>query len=301
MIEILTAVPTAKDMEQLRTTYECMFKRNLCREIRNETTGWFSEGLLTLARGPLLQDVFMVHRSFSGQSYTSLILMDVILGRSILEINALKACFSETFRTDMVKEITQDPIGKSLRRLIEPLIGPSRVEEEEAVIASTVLRNVERVQDAIYGRSPNPENLCRILAALSPSMIRAVEMRYEKNYKTPLQGQIRRKFFGIYKLAFGIMIARAVNPAAADAEGLAYSLGGFANKEVKLELLMTRLIRAAWDKEHFHKVKIAYKQRFLSELEQRIGTELGTAGSLASLLLAICKGPGTIMPSAWSS
>ena len=59
LIRIL-ARPDPLQMATLRQTYDRRFNRSLVHDLDKETSGYFREGLLALARGPLEQDAHLV-------------------------------------------------------------------------------------------------------------------------------------------------------------------------------------------------------------------------------------------------
>ena len=87
-------------------------------------------------------------------------------------------------------------------------------------------------------------------------------------------------------------------------ETLAHILNGVLNRPVRdallmhqalaetskdrAELLMSRLIRYHWEPKHLERVKVEYRKRYGSRLEDDI--EEGTKGEFGDFCVALCKG-----------
>lgn len=70
-----------------------------------------------------------------------------------------------------------------------------------------------------------------------------------------------------------------------DAELLEEAMAGIGTKD---ELLVNRVVRYHWDRNHMHQVKAAYRQRYGRDLGQRIRGE--TSGYYETLMLACIGG-----------
>jgi len=285
LIQALAAVPDAPHMLKLRHTYDDRFRRSLISDIDGETSGHFRFGLLALARGPLLEDAFLVDYSIRGAGTKEAMLNDVVLGRSNADINAIKACYSNVYRKDMAKEI-RDDLSMKTERLFDYVLAAQRTEETAPVLPQDVEAAVDRLQLATEGTKfgANQDSVCQFMAHASNGMIRAVNLRYQAKYRKTLDELFARNFSGHMRDALRLMAARAVDPIKADADQLEEAMKGLGTKD---ELLVTRLVRAHWNREHFRQVKIAYQKFHKRELATRIAGE--SSGDYKRLMLALCQ------------
>jgi annexin A7/11 len=285
LIQTLAAVPDAPHMLKLRHTYDDRFRRSLVADIESETSGWFRAGLLALVRGPLLEDASMVDRAIRGIGTKEHLLNDIVLGRSNADLIAIKTCYATVFRRDMVKEIRED-LSMKTERLFEYVLEARRTEESASVLPHDVEANVDRIQQATEGTkfSTNQDVVCQVMAYASNGMIRAIDLRYKAKYHKSLDELFHKQFGGHMREALRLMAARAVDPVKADADQLEDSMKGLGTKD---ELLVTRLVRAHWNREHFRQVKFAYHKFHHRELASRISGE--TSGDYKRLLLALCQ------------
>jgi annexin A7/11 len=285
LIETLAAVPDAPHMLKLRHSYDDRFRRSLLSDIESETSGYFREGLLALCRGPLMQDAHQVDHAIRGVGTKEALLNDVVLGRSNADINAIKACYAQVYRKDMAKEIRED-LSLKTEQLFNYVLEARRAEESAPVAPHEVENNTDRIQQATEGTKfgTNQNVVAQIMAHSSNGMIRAINLRYQAKYRRSLDDIFKSHFSGHMKDALRLMAARAVDPIKADADQLEDSMKGLGTKD---EQLVTRLVRAHWDRNHFHQVKIAYRKFHGRELEARVAGE--TSGDYKRLMTAIVQ------------
>jgi len=84
--------------------------------------------------------------------------------------------------------------------------------------------------------------------------------------------------------ALQLMLARAVDRVKADADGLEASMKGLGTKD---ELLVNRLVRCHWNREHLRQVNVAYKRFYNKQLIDRVRSE--TSGDYKALVTALCQ------------
>jgi len=285
LIETLAAVPDAPHMIKLRYTYDDRFQRSLIKDLESETSGYFRDGLTALCRGPLLQDAYQVDRAIRGLGTKESLLNDVVLGRSNADLNAIKACYTQVFHKDMVKEIRED-LSLKTERLFEYVLAANRAEESAPVLPHDVEREVDRIQQATTGTKfgANQDVVSQVMSHASNGMIRAMNIRFQARFRMSLDDVFKREFSGHMKDALRLMVARAVDPIKSDADQLEAAMAGLGTKD---EQLVTRLVRAHWDRNHFRQVKAAYQKFHHRDLATRVSGE--TSGDYKRLMVALCQ------------
>ena len=146
------------------------------------------------------------------------------------------------------------------------------------------LRRVDQCVDQFVEikRRGRSDTVVRILAGASNAMIRAIDEQCQRRYMGSLDSILKREFSGHMEKTLRLMVARAVNPVEADARALEDSMKGLGTKDT---LLITRLVRCAWDRNYLAAVRTRYRGIFGRELEQRIRGE--TSGDYRRFLLAL--------------
>jgi len=285
LIQTLAAVPDAPHMLKLRHTYDDRFRRSLINDIESETSGYFRMGLMALCRGPLLQDAWQVDHAIRGLGTKETLLNDVVLGRSNADLNAIKECYSRVYRRNMTREISED-LSLKTEKLFHYVLEARRTEESAPILPQEIEHNVDRLQQATEGTKmgTNQDVVCQIMAFSSDGMIRAINQRYKAKYRKSLDELFSRNFSGHMKDALRLMAARAVDPIKSDADQLEDSMRGMGTKD---EQLVTRLVRAHWDRARFAQVKAAYLQFHRRDLKSRVSGE--TSGDYKRLMVALCQ------------
>jgi len=285
LIATLATIPDPPHVLKLRHTYDDRFRRNLISDLESETSGYFRDGIVAYCRGPLLQDAAQVDRAIRGLGTKESLLNDVVLGRSNADLRAIKACYQAVYRKDMAKEI-RDDLSLKTERLFDYVIAATRAEESAPVLPNEVELNVDKIQQATDGTKlgTNQDVVSQIMAHSSNGMIRAINLRYQQKFKRSLDEVFKRHFSGHMNQALRLMAARAVDPVKADADQLEDAMKGLGTKD---ELLVTRTVRAQWNRAHWYQVKAAYKKFYNKDLEARISGE--TSGDYRRFLVALCQ------------
>jgi annexin A7/11 len=127
--------------------------------------------------------------------------------------------------------------------------------------------------------------VCSILSARSDGQLRAINHAFEQRYRIPLEKVIEKEFSGHMKDALLMQLRGGTDRAMRDAMLLEDTMKGIGTKD---SLLVQRVIRLHWDKQHMDQVKRAYKYKYHTELTSRIQGEV--RGDVKKLLLACLQG-----------
>jgi annexin A7/11 len=285
LIQVLTQVPDAPHMEKLRRTYDDRFRRSLLKDIEKETSGWFETGLLALARGPLQQDAYQVNRAIKGLGTKESLLDDVCLGRSNADMNAIKQCYQQIYGKDMVRDI-KDDLSLKTEKMYEYVLSARRAEESAPCIPHEIEQQVDKLQQATEGTKlgTNHDVVLQIICFASDGQLRAINQRYHQKWNKSLESVFKKEFSGHMESALLLVLGRAVDRVKNDAEGLEESMKGLGTKD---ELLITRLVRCHWNREHLRQVNVAYKRFFNKNLVDRVRSE--TSGDYKNLATTLCQ------------
>ncbi|KIW00556.1 uncharacterized protein PV09_07911 [Verruconis gallopava] len=284
LIQTLASVPDAPHMEKLRRTYDDRFRRSLIKDLQSETSGWFEEALCALARGPLLQDAYAVNCAIRGAGTKEKLLDEICLGRSNADLNAIKHAYQQMFGKDMVKDIKGD-LSMKTEKLYDYVLEARRAEESAPCIPHEIDQKVDRIQAATEGTKlgSNQDVVCQIFAYSSDGQLRAIAHRYNEKYRTPLDNVIKGNFSGHMEHSLRLMLARAVDKVKSDADDLEAAMKGLGTKD---ELLINRLVRIHWNKEHLRQVNVAYQRFHGRRLVDRVRGE--TSGDYQRFMVALC-------------
>lgn len=179
-------------VEVLRTTFNRNFRRDLISDIKSETSAWFEMGLVQLARGPLLADVYRLHEAMSGPGTKEIVLNDVLLSRSNADMQAIKNAYRQSFGRTLETAVKGDLSMKTERHFLMVLAG-NRMEESAPVIPQQVDDDVMKLYKATEAKLGTDELLvCDILSTRSDNQIRAINHTYKQKFKRDLEQVIKK-------------------------------------------------------------------------------------------------------------
>ncbi|KAF4634167.1 hypothetical protein G7Y89_g3940 [Cudoniella acicularis] len=280
----LIRVLSTKDPLQinvLRQTFNYRFSRQLISDIKSETSGWFEEGLCALVRGPLQQDVHLLHDAMSGIGTKEKVLNDILLGRSNADMRAIKEAYHKTTHRGLEADVKGDLSMKTERHFMM-VLAANRNEESAPVIPQQIDADVMELYKATEGKMGTDELLvCQILSQRSDAQIRAIAHTYQQKFRRDLETVIKKEFHGHMEEALIQQLRTGTDKAMRDATLLEDAMAGMGTKDA---LLTQRVIRMHWDKNHMQQVKGAFQHKYRTSLANRIRGE--TSGDYERLLVA---------------
>ena len=284
LIQVLAEVQDAPIMLKLRQTYDERHRRSLLKDLKSETSGYYEEALLALARGPLDEDVYLLNKAISGVGTKESMLNDVILGRSNADLNAIKQAFHKAYHKDLAREVHED-LSMKTQMLFDYVMQAQRAEESTPCPPHEIETSVDRLQQATDGTKfgANQEAVCQIMAFSSDGQLRSINHRYAQKYGKQFDDVLKKEFSGHMLGALRLMLARAVDRVKSDADQIDEAMKGMGTKD---ELLIGRIVRAHWNREHMRQVGVAYKRFYGKELRERVRSE--TSGHYKDLMAALC-------------
>lgn len=285
--KLLIRTLTSKDplqIELLKSTFERQFKRSLVTDIEKETRGDLEYGLMSVARGPLLHDVYDLNSALAGAGTNERMLNDVLLSRSNADIRAIKSEYQKTFRKRLEDAITGDLSGKTERHFMM-VLGATRAEDAAPVVPAQVEQDVLEIYKATEGRMGTDELLlCSILSTRNDNQIRAIAHTYQQRYSKSLEQVIKSEFSGHMEEALLYQLRNANDRYMHAATLLEATMAGMGTRE---KLLASRIIRYHWDRAAMNNISSAYSTKFNVQLVRRIKDE--TSGDFERFLIS-CLG-----------
>lgn len=178
-------------IELIRTTFDRTLKRNLIRDLKSETSGYFELGLVNLALGPLLADVQNLQAAIEGPGTNEDVLNHVLLGRSNADIKAIKGAYRQKVGRSLESDVKGDLSMKTERHFLM-VLAANRAEDAAPVNPQDIDRDVMEIYKATEGRMGTDELLvCQIFSSRSDNQIRAIAHTYRQKFNRDLDKIIR--------------------------------------------------------------------------------------------------------------
>ncbi|TKX20689.1 annexin-like protein 2 [Elsinoe australis] len=269
-------------VNSVKAAFKQRHRRDLISDLTSETSGYFKDGLVAIARGPLAQDVFNLDKAISGLGTKENVLNDVLLGRSNADINAIKQAYQQTYRRSLESDVKGD-LSMKTERLFTMVLSARRNEESTPVIPQQTDQDVQELYRATEGKSGTDQiTVCSIISSKSDGQLRAIAHAYKAKYHRSLEEVLKKEFSGHMEDALLFMLNSAVDKAKHDADLLEDTMKGMGTKD---DLLVNRLVRIHWDRQRMSQAKAAYKHFYKQDLVRRIEGE--TRGDYERLMVAL--------------
>jgi len=181
--------------------------RNLIEDLRKETSSWFQYGLIALARGPLLNDVYMLRDAIQGMGTNEALLNDVVLSRSNADLNAIKDMYARTFGISLAADVAGD-LSLMTKRHFDMITSAQRAEESAPVMPDRTQADVDTLYTATEGKIGTDEvRVMEIFTYRNDNQLRAISQAYQAKYRRPLCDVIRKvsTISGFLISMFGIL------------------------------------------------------------------------------------------------
>lgn len=265
-----------------KQAFQNRHKRDLIKDIKSETSGYFREGLVAICRGPLEQDCHTLREAIAGIGTKEAAIDETLLNRSNADMNAIKSHYQKIYNKSLESELQGDLSGKT-ERMYNMILAGRRNEESSPVIPQQIDADVTELYKATEATRMGTDQMtvCSILTSRSDGQIRAISTTYEQKYHKPLDEVLKSEFSGHMEDVLLFIVHDAEDRAKHDAQLLEECMKGAGTKD---EMLVRRIVRVHWDPTRLQQCKGAYKHFYKRDLADRIKGE--TRGDYEKLMVA---------------
>lgn len=176
----------------LRMTYHQTHNRDLLKDIKSETTGYFEEALCAIVHGPLEQDVLLLKQATDGLGTKEKVINDVLLGRSNADLRIIKSAYQQTWGASLESQIKSDLSMKTERHFMM-VLAANRTEDSVAISPQHTEQDVLEIYKATEGRMGTAEELvCSIMSQRSNAQLAAIAVAYKQKFAVDLEQIIKK-------------------------------------------------------------------------------------------------------------
>jgi annexin A7/11 len=269
-------------MASVRDAYTRHINRDLYKDVKSETGGYFEQGLLAIIEGPLSNDAELVREAVKGLGTKEWLLNDILLGRSNADLHEIKNAYQRKHNRSLQRDV-EDDLSAETKNLFTRVISATRHEESHPVDPQLVDNEVRSIHGSTAGRViNNVAEICAIFSKSSNNELRAISHAFHQRYHTDLDKHIEKNISGHMRDALLHILRTATDPALRDAIALEEAMAGAGTKDFKL---VTRIVRLHWNRGHLDQVKKAYQHHYRKDLRQRVQGEV--SGDYQKLMLAL--------------
>lgn len=251
----------------------------LIKTIESETSKNFRTALIAAALGPMESAVFWANRSMAGAGTDEAMMTESLLGRSNAEMALIKQSYQRLYRRSLESDVKADLTFKT-QEFFLMAINTIKPEEWVQPNPAEIATQAQALYAATKARPGTDETtVSKIVTSCNDAQLRAIAQQYNHLHGDIIT-MIKSEFTGHMKNALIYLFRGALNKAERDAKLLEDSMKGLGTKD---ELLIMRVVRVHWDRQHLANVKAAYKHMYGKELTSRIKGD--TSGSYCKMLV----------------
>ncbi|PTU23987.1 hypothetical protein P175DRAFT_0497114 [Aspergillus ochraceoroseus IBT 24754] len=267
LINVL-AKPDPLQMALIRHTYTERIGRNLEKDIRSETSGDLETTLVSLATGPLGQDIAYLRDALSGIGTDEVAITDVLLGRSNADVRAIKYAYVGKYSKALVDDIRSDLSGKT-EKFFVMLLNAVRPERATYFDQASVDHDVRELHLATQAKTGTDEvGVSAVFLGASDAKLVAISQAFEAKYHTSLENVVRKEFTGHLEKALLTLLKRAQDPFKFDVDTMLSVVP--IDKSPDMKRLIYWVVRLHWNPPYLLQIKNALTQRTGSDFGRRL-------------------------------
>ncbi|ORX50716.1 Annexin [Piromyces finnis] len=275
LISVLGTYPPIQ-MNQIIKGYKSHYGKSLESAVDSETSGNFGKLCIALSKSILDFDVYCLHEAISGLGTDEDCLIEILVGRTNSDIQAINDAYKAKYRNSLEKDIRGDTSGY-FRALLVALVQGNR---DEGNGTRDIRSDVEALYRAGEGRLGTDEStFISILCGRPEAHLRQVFAQYQQKYSHSMEKVIKSEFSGDIKKALINLVKSITNHNEFIAEQFEKSMKGLGTNDDKLIRLTVRYR----DPIIIAPIKEAYKTMYGKSLKKRI--EGDTSGDYRRLLI----------------
>ncbi|KXS12332.1 the Annexin Xii hexamer [Gonapodya prolifera JEL478] len=277
LIDILTKRSVTQVLE-IANAYKANFGKTLDEKIGSEASGNFGKLAKGLVMHPAEYDAQVLYHAMKGLGTDEDVLIEVLVGRTPIEISAIKAAYTNLYQKDLEKVVTSETSG-DLKKFLTVLLCGSR---DDPGVMRDVAQDVETLYKAGEGRMGTEEiKFIQIVGNRSDAHMTEVIRQYALKYGHDLLHALKNEFSGDIRKALTNTVRSLQNRPLYFAELFEKSMHGLGTND---EMLVRLLVRNRYPK-IMAAIKEAYLQKYGKTLAHRIAGE--TSGDYKKLAVGL--------------
>ena len=194
---------TNEELQLINTTYTQEIKRDLIKDIKDETSGNFENSLVSLITDRYDLDAQLVEKSVKGLGTDEDLLSEVLCTRSPAELKLISAAYMRIYKKDMAARVYSDVSGDLLRTYRTILTSAREDNKPDSQIES----DVKALYAAGEGKwGTNEKAFIDIIAASSRIYCEKLFFAYAKVYGKSLDKAITNEMGGDTGKALALLV-----------------------------------------------------------------------------------------------
>lgn len=314
LIEILPSL-THEQVMDLRVEYKKIVKTgsekkgvNIAKHIKmrlKEEDPLLMKACYVCALGKWESEAYWANFWYQGEKSRRELLIESLMGRTNREIREIKDGFSDKKYSDsltkcMKTELKEDKFKKAVLLVLEE----KKMEDHPnyGLDKHLLQDDVKDLHKAVRSEKGGETAMINIIVVRSDDHLREVLRLYESSYRSNFAREMLKKSGNLVvrpqhsssgtrlTISQGELLAHilngVINKPVRDALLLNHALTLSKSDSIRTELLISRLVRYHWDRQHFEAIKREYRNRYGTDLQRAVAD--GTKGEWGRFCEMLC-------------
>ncbi|KAE9370870.1 Annexin [Stipitochalara longipes BDJ] len=298
LIEILPGL-THEQILDLRVEYKHIVKTghdkkgvNIAKHIKlrlKEEDPSLMKACYACALGKWESEAYWANFWYQGEKSRRELLIESLFGRTNKEIREIKDGFSDKKYSDsltkcMKTELKEDKFKKAVLLVLEE----KKTEERPGYGVDRILveDDVKDLHKAVRSEKGGESAMIQIIVVRSDSHLREVLRLYESTYRANFAREMLKKSGNLVGEMLAHILNGVINKPVRDALLVHHALSLSKSDSIRTELLISRLVRYHWDRQHMEMVKREYRNKYGVDMQKAVAE--GTKGQWGYFCEMLC-------------
>ncbi|KAF6826066.1 annexin ANXC4 [Colletotrichum musicola] len=286
LIEILPGL-THDQVMDLRKEYKALVKTgperkgvNVAKHIRSrlkDSDPNLMKACYATALGQWEGEAYWANFWYQGDKTRRELLIESLMGRTNHEIHLIKEGFNDKkYDNSLVKCMKTELKEDKFKKAVLMVLDERRMEEYDpygrrlAVDYHLVEDDVADLRKAVKSEKGGETLMISIVVQRSDSHLREVLKLYERSYRSNFARDALKKSGNLVGELLAHILNGVINKPVRDALLVHHALTASRKDELRRELLISRLVRFHWDRQHLEAVKRAYRERYGRDMQDSV-------------------------------
>ncbi|RPA75170.1 Annexin [Ascobolus immersus RN42] len=267
LIDVLPRL-SGDEVLALRQEYKRIYKNvNIVKHIKKLIPGAVGKVMWVTALGPYESEGWWANTWYQKSITKDDILIEALMGKTLAEIREIKRGFRDAkYNHDLVVALEAElPADKFRYAILLSLDEDARMPDDQRVDMGAVERDVRRLYQVLEEGAPGKmeTKIIDVVVKANADHLREVIRWYKHQHGKDVSKLVIRHSKNLVGESLLHVLAGIIDKALRDAKLIQNALESFVAKE---DLLISRLVRVHWDREHMVQVREAYKRKYRKEL-----------------------------------
>ncbi|KAH0556286.1 hypothetical protein GP486_005789 [Trichoglossum hirsutum] len=292
LIEILPRLGE-KQILELRVEFKKHYKLqgqgvNIAKLIKSKLVpSSFGKACYATALGRWESEAYWANFWFQSNTSRRELLIESLFGRKNAEIHQIKLAFKDRRYNDSLERCMKAELkADKFRTAVLLVLEENRQEEGSPLYMESIREDARRLHDAIIAEKGGETLMIQICVTRSDAQLREILKAYEQTYRKNFARDMLRRSTNLVGETLAHILNGIINAPVRDALLLHQAITE-SSRQTRDELLISRLVRYHWDRQHLERVKAEFRSRYGKELATTIAENL--TGSFGLFMVELCR------------